>query len=134
MDEDHNQNGVSIHAGFPNPATDTSLRSLDLNQLLISHSASTYLFRIQGSEWETSGVFDGDIAIIDRALDARPTDIVLWWNDTVTEFAISTRKLLPQDATIWGVITATIHQFRKESYEKRASSTKNSHPQKPERI
>lgn len=104
--------GVSIHAGFPNPAADTSLRSLDLNQLLVRHSASTYFFRIRGSEWEDAGIFDGDIAIIDRAVAIRKTDTVIWWNQNANEFNISGCKKVPSDATVWGVITAAIHQFR----------------------
>lgn len=109
---DNQPTGISIHTGFPNPAADTSLRSLDLNQLLIQHSASTYFFRIRGSEWEASGVFDDDIAIIDRAIDIRKTDTVIWWNKDSTEFSISKRSKIPADATVWGVITATIHQLR----------------------
>lgn len=103
---------VSIHAGFPNPATDKSLGSLDLNRLLIQHSASTFMFRIHGNEWEEAGVYDGDIAIVDRALDPRNTDIVLWWNDTDGEFSVSKYTAMPKDARLWGVLTATIHQFR----------------------
>lgn len=105
--------GVSEHTGFPNPATDTSLRSLDLNQLLINHSASTYFFRVRGDHWQDAGVFDGDIAIVDRALDARKTDTVIWWNPDADQFSISLKTGTPADATVWGVITATIHQFRK---------------------
>jgi DNA polymerase V len=108
------KDGVSVHAGFPNPATDSSLRSLDLNQLLISHTASTYMFRVEGSEWEGAGVFAGDIAIVDRALDPRKTDTVLWWEGGTETFVISAYKTVPPEATVWGVITATIHQFRKD--------------------
>jgi hypothetical protein len=104
--------GVSIHAGFPNPAADTSRRSLDLNQLLIQRSASTYFFRVRGNAWEDNGIFDGDIAIIDRAIDIRKTDTVVWWNKDSTEFSISTRNKVPADITVWGVVTATIRQLR----------------------
>jgi DNA polymerase V len=113
--QEESHEGVSVHAGFPNPATDTSLRSLDLNQLLIRHSASTYFFRIEGDEWQTSGVFAGDIAIVDRALDPRKTDIVLWWHQAGGEFAISAYHAMPPGAAVWGIITATIHEFRKPS-------------------
>jgi SOS-response transcriptional repressor LexA len=113
MAEEKPVTGVSIHTGFPNPGLDTGLRSLDLNQLLIEHSASTYFFRIRGGNWEDSGVFDGDIALVDRALDPRQTDIVLWWNGGGDEFSISVYKKMPENAQMWGVITATIHQHRK---------------------
>jgi len=105
--------GISVHTGFPNPATDASLRSLDLNRLLIAHSASTYFFRVRGNEWEAAGVFDGDIAIVDRALDAHKTDIVIWWNGGGESFSISARHKVPAGATVWGVITSTIHEHRK---------------------
>jgi SOS-response transcriptional repressor LexA len=115
MREEHRQQGISVHTGFPNPAADTSLRSLDLNQLLIAHGASTYFFRVRGNEWEQGGVFDNDIAIVDRALTPRQGDTAIWWNEQQNEFAISTYKNMPPDAVFWGVITATIHQHRKVS-------------------
>lgn len=115
MKEDEKQpEGVSVHTGFPNPATDRSLHTLDFNQLLIEHTASTYMFRVRGSEWEAAGVFDGDIAVVDRALDPRKTDVVLCWDGTRGEFLITKRSKMPKEAALWGVITATIHQFRKK--------------------
>jgi SOS-response transcriptional repressor LexA len=105
--------GVSVHTGFPNPATDKSLHTLDFNQLLVRHTASTYMFRVRGFDWEGAGVFDGDIAVVDRALDPKKTDVVLWWNDTTGEFAISKYTVMPKGAALWGIVTATIHQFRK---------------------
>jgi DNA polymerase V len=104
--------GVSVHTGFPNPATDKSLQTLDFNDLLVQHSASTYMFRVRGNEWEGAGVFDGDIAVVDRALDPKKTDVVLWWNDATGEFAISKYSHMPPEASLWGVVTATIHRFR----------------------
>ncbi len=109
--------GISIHTGFPNPAADTSLHGLDLNHFLIQHTASTYFFRVRGDEWEGGGIFDGDIAIIDRALDPRKTDIVIWWNKDSDQFSISSYAKMPRDATLWGVITSTIHQLRKSGKE-----------------
>lgn len=105
-----NPEGVSVHDGFPNPATDSSLQSLDLNALLIRHSLSTYLMRIEGNEWSRLGIFAGDIAIIDRALGAKPNDPVVWIHEDV--FAISPKHKLPEGAETWGVVTSVIHQFR----------------------
>lgn len=107
------QHGVSVHTGFPNPATDKSLQTLDFNQLLVRHAASTYMFRVQGSEWEDAGIFSGDIAVVDRALSPSKTDVVLWWDEAGGEFAISKHAAMPKQATVWGVVTATVHQFRK---------------------
>jgi len=112
MQAEHHNNGVSVHAGFPNPAADKSLGNLDIHQLLVQRPASTFLFRIAGSHWQELGIFDNDIAVVDRALDAHSNDLVIWWNDTTGEFSISHRSTMPVEATFWGVVTSTIHQFR----------------------
>lgn len=112
-DETEEQTGVSMHAGFPNPAADKSLGGLDLNRLLIQNTASTFLFRLRGNEWEELGIFDGDLAVVDRALDARKNDLVIWWSEHTENFAISKRKDIKVSANAWGVVAAVIHQFRR---------------------
>ncbi len=114
MREDQKQaNGVSIHAGFPNPAADKSLGNLDLHQLLVQRPASTFLFRITGSEWQDIGIFDNDIAIIDRALAPRTSDIVAWWSGGEGEFQLSQLSDAPLEAEVFGVVTAAVHQFKR---------------------
>ena len=102
--------GVSVHAGFPNPAADRRLRGLDFNQLLVAQPASTFVFRIRGEEGTTQGIFDGDIAVVDRAANARATDFVLWHDGE--RFKMSRPSRITEGATQWGVITAVIHQYR----------------------
>ena len=106
--------GISIHAGFPNPATDKRLRSLDLNQLLVPRPSSTFMFRIKASKNRyTSSVADGDIAIVDRAISAKKNDVVLWHDGQ--QFKLSAPKHIETDGTVWGVVTAIIHRYRKMS-------------------
>jgi DNA polymerase V len=104
--------GVSVHSGFPNPALDRrgqeQALALDLNQLLVRHPSSTYLFRIAGHRWSDQGIYDGDIAVIDHSASHRSSDLVLVWRDT--DFVLQ-RQLEPGKAA-WGVVTAIIHQFR----------------------
>ncbi len=111
MDSSDTLDGVSVHTGFPNPATDASLQSLNLHKLLVPNGASTYLMRIEGNLWQASGVFAGDIIIIDRSLTARASDHCIWWQEDT--FVIGQNSQMPPEAAIWGVISATIHQFRK---------------------
>jgi len=101
---------VSVHAGFPNPASDDSLEGLSLQQLLIKHPISTFFLRVRGDSWEDQGIFDGDIAIVDRALTPRKSDRIIWWQDD--SFVISTHAKKPDDNTVWGVVTSIVHQFR----------------------
>ncbi|PIP80684.1 MAG: DNA polymerase V [Gammaproteobacteria bacterium CG22_combo_CG10-13_8_21_14_all_40_8] len=68
---------ASVSAGFPSPADDYIDRFLDLNELLIEHPSSTYLARAQGSSMIEVGIHDGDILIVDRAIEARNGDAVI---------------------------------------------------------
>ena len=104
------QDGVSVHAGFPNAGTDRALHSLDLNQLLMPRPVSTFLFRIRGEQGITQGIFDGDIALVDRALTPRPQDLVLWHDGQ--QFNLSRPARIASDSAVWGVITAVIHRYR----------------------
>jgi len=112
---DGEQPGISVHSGFPNAATDRSLDSLDLHHLLVPRPNSMFLFRIRGNDWDDVGIFDGDIAVVDRGLNGRAGDVIVWWNDASGEFAVSHYRQLPADATVWGVVTTTVHQFRKQT-------------------
>ncbi len=102
--------GIAVHTGFPNPAIDASLKDLDLNQLLIAHSASSYMMRIEGNSWRQLGIFSGDIAIIDRSLTAFKNDIVIWWR--ADSFVLSHLSQVPKEAVVWGTVTSTIHRFK----------------------
>lgn len=105
--------GVSVHDGFPNPATDTSLQTLDLNKLLVRHGASTYFMRITGNTWSDQGIYDNDIALIDRALKPKTNDLVVWTDGD--ELSISPKHRVPMDTPVWGVVTTVIHQYRETS-------------------
>lgn len=99
--------GVSMHAGFPNPAADKKHGALSLDRLLIKHPSSTYLFRIRGSSHEAAGIFDGDLALIDRAISPRSSDLVIAWQSD--SFHLCSLSQLPEGIEPWGTITSIIH-------------------------
>lgn len=101
---------VDVHAGFPNAAVDAPENALSLDRLLISSPHSTYLFRIRGHHWEHVGVFDGDIALVDRALTPRYGDAIVSQNEYGE--LILQRWHEPTTGQYWGVITTTIHPMR----------------------
>lgn len=105
--------GVVEHTGFPNPATDSHMVSLDISKRLIKHPASTFFMRISGNEWEDRGIFDGDLIIIDRSLDPKITDSVIWWEGE--NFVISSYSVVPNSTPIWGVVVHVVHSMRSES-------------------
>lgn len=57
-----------VKAGFPSPAEDIR-EKLDLIQLLVRHKASTFFFRVSGVSMVDAAMDEGDIIIVDRAID-----------------------------------------------------------------
>ncbi len=104
--------GVSVHSGFPNPAAEKLGRvglSLDLNNLLIKHPSSTYIFRIAGHSHADQSIYDGDLAVIDRARPSKPSDLMLAWQNE--DFVICRRHQLLPESKPWGVVVAIIHKY-----------------------
>ena len=57
-----------VKAGFPSPAEDMR-EKLDLVKLLVRHSASTFFIRIDGGSMVDADMDEGDIIIVDRAVE-----------------------------------------------------------------
>ena len=100
---------VGLHAGFPNAATTGGQGALSLDQLLIHSPSSTYFFRVRGHHWRSEGIYDGNIAIVDRSITPVQGSTVVWCTDTGELRIVRWRQGMQQN--IWGTITATIHQW-----------------------
>lgn len=118
-----------VQAGFPSPAENFVERTLDLNELLIKHKASTFFIRVIGDSMINAGIQSNDILVVDRSLSATHNKIaVVRINDEFTVKRINiigtTIKLVAEnnnypdikitpdmDFEIWGVVTAIIHQL-----------------------
>ncbi|MBP9855670.1 MAG: translesion error-prone DNA polymerase V autoproteolytic subunit [Candidatus Omnitrophica bacterium] len=66
-----------VPAGFPSPADDYIEKSLDLNEYLIDHPASTFFVRVKGDSMINAGIQNGSILIVDRSLEAINNKIVV---------------------------------------------------------
>ncbi|HEY6130428.1 MAG TPA: translesion error-prone DNA polymerase V autoproteolytic subunit [Halioglobus sp.] len=67
----------SVPAGFPSPADDYLELPLDLNEHVIRHPAATYYVRAQGHSMIRLGIHDGDLLVVDRALEPAHGDVVI---------------------------------------------------------
>jgi len=119
-----------VCAGFPSPAEDHLDIALDLNEHLIKHPAATFYIYAKGNSMEGLGIYDGDIMVVDRSLDASSGNIViaaLSGEFTVKQLIIKQNKtyLIPAnkdykpmlitdetDIQIWGVVIHSIHSFK----------------------
>lgn len=113
-----------VSAGFPSPADDWIEKSLDLNEFLIERPAATFILRVSGDSMSPT-LEDGDLLIVDRALQAKQGMIVIAvWEGDLTVKRLGNRCLLPdnsthtpitiadgQQLTIWGVVRHSIRSL-----------------------
>lgn len=71
----------AVPAGFPSPAQDFANEGIDLNRELIKHPASTFCARVAGNSMRDSGIDDGDLLIIDKAITPRDGSIAVCFVD-----------------------------------------------------
>jgi DNA polymerase V len=120
-----------VPAGFPSPADDFLVKSLDLNQFLITHPQATFVWQVSGHSMREAGIFDGDYVIVNRALKPRNGSVVVAQldNDFTIKYFQSRAgrvKLVPANSTfpeitmregqtllVCGVVTAAIKRFDK---------------------
>ena len=64
-------------AGFPSPGDDLVEKPLDLNDLLVENETSTFFVKVAGDSMEGAKIFDGDILVVDRAIEPKHGSIVV---------------------------------------------------------
>ncbi len=64
-------------AGFPSPGDDLVERPLDLNDLLVDNPTATFFVKVSGDSMEGARIFDGDILVVDRSIEAKSGLIVV---------------------------------------------------------
>ena len=63
-------------AGFPSPAEDTH-ETFDIVAHIVKHPTATFFMRVAGDSMIGAGIFDGDLLVIDRSIEATSGDIVV---------------------------------------------------------
>ena len=66
-----------VPAGFPSPAADHLDQHISIDELLDIRAPHIYLVRIEGHSMEGAGIFDGDMAVVDRSITAEHGHIVI---------------------------------------------------------
>lgn len=66
-----------LSAGFPSPAQDYIEKSIDLNEMLITHESATFMGKVGSLSMLNAGIDVNDKLLIDRSLDPKHFDIVV---------------------------------------------------------
>ena len=119
-----------IAAGFPSPAADYVEKGLDLNAYLVLHKEASFFFRVVGESMSGAGIMDGDIVLVDRAInpchghhvlavvDGDYTLKRLHHQHGVIELHPENPAFAPirlvdgQELQLWGVVTAVVRKYR----------------------
>ena len=119
----------AVECGFPSPARDFTEGTIDLNEELIPHPNAPFIVRARGDSMVGSGIYPGDLLIVDRSIKPQNESIIIAVLDG--ELSVKILRLKNKqvnlsssnknyadvpvseemDFTIWGVCTNVIHNL-----------------------
>jgi len=67
----------SVRAGLPQPAFETPLTSLSIDEHLIRNPSKSLLLKVKGDSMEDAGLMEGDVVVVQRGSPAKTGDIVV---------------------------------------------------------
>jgi len=117
-----------VPAGFPSPAADYEEVTLSIDELIDLRTPHVYLVRVEGpSSMIGAGIYNGDVLVVNKALEARSGHIVVAYVDggmTVKRLQITPAgvwlqpenpdyRAIPvtESLHVWGVATHNLHQL-----------------------
>lgn len=117
----------NIAAGFPSPADDYIEGKLDLNKYLITNPPATFFVKAACSSMIGSGIFKGDVLIVDRSKKALHNKIVIasyegelivrrLYKKATKTYLISENSQyanieLNEDTSIWGIVIGIVRKL-----------------------
>ncbi len=121
----------AVPAGFPSPADDYVAGRISLDAYLVQHQEATFFLHVSGDSMRGLGIFDGDLLVVDRALQAAHASVVI----AVVDGEFMVKQLLhtpqgpvlhsanpaysdivvgaEQELVVWGVVRWAIHRVSK---------------------
>ena len=124
----------NIQAGFPSPADSYLEAVISLDDICIQNPSSTILGRIKGDSLKDIAIFEGDIAVIDKSIQPKHSDLVvcaidgeftakiLHIDNPGIKLIAANPKFQPiiieefTEFKVWGVITFVIQNIKNRSH------------------
>lgn len=117
---------TSVSAGLPTAADDDVEIKLDLNEYMIKHPATTYFVRVHGEDMIESGIYSGDLLVVDESAEPKDGKVVIAMvagEMTVKIYRVTTEgislesrggqylplKVNDLEFSVMGVVTHAIH-------------------------
>jgi DNA polymerase V len=120
---------VGVAAGSPSYVSEFFESSININETVVKNKNATFCVRVAGQSMVDAGIDDGDLLIVDKALEPQNSNIVLavingdytvkrLYKDGADLYLqpenknFSPIKITPfMDFRIWGVVTGLIKKF-----------------------
>ena len=115
-----------VSAGFPSPAAEFAKDRLSADSYLVYNETCTYFVEVEGDSMINAGIFDGDVVVVDKSLDANIGDIIV--AQVGGEFTVKElghQCLIPHnprfpvmhfsgdiDVMLFGVVTGSMRKFK----------------------
>ncbi|MBT8043061.1 MAG: LexA family transcriptional regulator [Pontiella sp.] len=119
----------SVQAGFPSPAEEELVDTINLDQYLVRRPEATYLLTVSGDSMIEAGIQPGDIVLVEKGGVPKPNDIVIAQIDgewTMKYFGKDrsgvfldpanskyTRMRPERSLTIGGIVKAVVRKYGK---------------------
>lgn len=118
-----------VPAGFPSPAMDHMDQPLSLDALMHVDAPHTYLVLASGDSMTGVGIYDEDVMVVSRKLDAKPGHIIIAFLNNEhcvkrlakrgEQFVLESEnpKYRPRfimegdEFEVWGVVTGNLRRF-----------------------
>ena len=117
----------SVQAGWPSPAEEELVDTLDLDDYLIRHREQSYLVKVSGDSMIDAGIHPGDLVIVERGRAPKDGDIVIaqvdgeWTmkryekNGKSVRLVAANKKYPPttpkRELVLGGVVTAVVRRY-----------------------
>ena len=86
-------------------------RPLDIHDYLVKHPASTFFMKMEGDGPEDSGVFAGDMLVIDRAITAKKGNLAVVIADGELRVEKLSSKILSEESSLWGTVVGLLRKL-----------------------
>ena len=118
----------TVQAGWPSPAEEELVDTMNLEEYLIRHPEQSYLIKVTGDSMVEAGIHEGDLVIVERGRSPRDKDIVIaqvdgeWTMKYYEKHAgrvslVAANKKYPpivpkRELVVGGVVTAVIRKYK----------------------
>lgn len=85
--------------------------SLDINDFLVKHPASTFFMEMASAGPEGSDIQPGDVIVIDRALTPKANDLIVVDQNGELTIIFSPKKADTGEFIFWGKVIGLLRRF-----------------------